>query len=686
MAMTRDIMNLIKSITQNKIDSLEENSRIMNLSERSLRYKIDDCNYHLNILKLPEMKIKKGIISFSATLDEVMEKVNENIYLYSFSQDEREKIILNFYLFKKEPATIEDISIFLGVSSVTLKNDIKRIKKYLKTFMLNLSTENNKCLTITGDERNIRKLILDILLKNYDITFKNEDILVTKTYYHGFFIPWKEMDSFLDRELVDRAYKLLKGILKDNNKNISDEAFKVLFFYILIVLNRYSENEISTIKNMNFLSNTPEYLSVKEFFDEYKMSEGEILTLTEYFLGSNTFNFDHSFYGNWVQIETSIMQLIKEVSRHGYTGLDKDETLIEGLINHIKPAIYRSKTGIKLGSDIYDEFKENYPLILAQVEDAWKKCDFQDLQLSDEEMAYIGMHFQLAIKRVKKRVFKDILIVCGSGYSTSKFLAESIQERFSVNIVDTIPYNMLENYKNVENIDLIITTINNLESTFFPVVTVSPILSREDIKKLESLHLSQSKNKIKLSKLLEVTKRNAFTLNEEAFIKDIKRHFKNEIIDDVVKTQSLKFTDMMSMSRIEKIRGAGSWQEAVRLSGRRLTAEGIVAESYMDEIIDLINKFGSYMVIQDGIILTHARGNESISKTGIGILFLEEPVEFPENEKVQLLITLASKDKREHLNGLMDFVNILREVQLLEQLKNCQNTSEIYITFKNLFD
>lgn len=686
MAMTRDIMNLIKSITQNKVDSLEENSRIMNLSERSLRYKIDDCNYHLNILKLPEMKIKKGIITFSATLDEVMEKVNENIYLYSFSQDEREKITLSIYLFKKEPTTIEDISIFLGVSSVTLKNDIKRIKKYLKTFMLNLSTENNKCLTITGDERNIRKLILDILLKNYDITFKNDDILVTKTYYHGYFIPWKEMDSFLDRELVDRAYKLLKEILKDNNKNISDEAFKVLFFYILIVLNRYSENEISTIKNMNFLSNTPEYLSVKEFFAEYKMSEGEILTLTEYFLGSNTFNFDHSFYGNWVQIETFIMQLIKEVSRHGYTGLDKDETLMEGLINHIKPAIYRSKTGIKLGSDIYDEFKENYPLILAQVEDAWKKCDFQDLQLSNEEIACIGMHFQLAIKRVKKRVFKDILIVCGSGYSTSKFLAESIQERFSVNIVDTIPYNMLENYKNVENIDLIITTINNLESTFFPVVTVSPILSREDIKKLESLHLSQSKNKIKLSKLLELTKRNSFTLNEEAFINDIKRHFKNEIIDDVVKTQSLKFTDMISMSRIEKIKGAESWQEAVRLSGRRLTAEGIVAESYMDEIIDLINNFGSYMVIQDGIILTHARGNESISKTGIGILFLEEPVEFPENEKVQLLITLASKDKREHLNGLMDFVNILREVQLLEQLKDCQNTSEIYITFKNLFD
>lgn len=237
-----------------------------------------------------------------------------------------------------------------------------------------------------------------------------------------------------------------------------------------------------------------------------------------------------------MQIETFIMQLIKEVSKFGYSGLDKDETLLEGLINHIKPAIYRAKTGIQLSSEIYNDFKESYPLILNQVEEAWKKCDFQGLNMSNEEIAYIAMHFQLAIKRVKKRVFKDILIVCGSGYSTSKFLAESIQEKFSVNIVDTIPYNMLETYKNVENIDLIITTIANLESTLLPVVTVSPILSKDDVRKLEALHLSQSKNKIKLSKLLEIAKRNAIIQNEENFIREMKKHFKNEILDDISKS------------------------------------------------------------------------------------------------------------------------------------------------------
>ena len=166
----------------------------------------------------------------------------------------------------------------------------------------------------------------------------------------------------------------------------------------------------------------------------------------------------------------------------------------------------------------------------------------------------------------------------------------------------------------------------------------------------------------------------------------MKKHFKNEILDDISKSSFLKFTDMISMSRIEKRKKADNWEEAIKMSGVKLIEENIVSESYLDEIIDLINKFGSYMVIQEGIILSHARGNESVSKTGISILLLDEPVEFPENEKVKLLITLASKDKREHLNGLMEFINTLREVKLLNTLENCQTISEIYITFKNLFN
>ena len=46
---------------------------------------------------------------------------------------------------------------------------------------------------------------------------------------------------------------------------------------------------------------------------------------------------------------------------------------------------------------------------------------------------------------IKKEV-KNIIIVCGSGYGTSKLIAQQIKNRYNVNIVDTIPMNQLEKY------------------------------------------------------------------------------------------------------------------------------------------------------------------------------------------------------------------------------------------------
>ncbi len=680
MPLTKNILNLIKNITENNSCSLEENAKLMNVSERSLRYKIEDWNYYLKSLTLPEFSIKLGQIKFSSTIEDVVKKIRENISTYTFAQEEREKIELTLYLFNEKPMTIEEISEFLGVSSVTLKTDLKKLREYFNTYMLNLeNTTSDKILKITGKEENIRKLILDVLIKNYDIQFKEKKIIMNKTYYYGYFIPWEKMDSFFKEEEIEIASKILNNILREENKKITDNTYKILFFNLLISLNRKEKNPIDHVKNKLFLKNTVEYSSLARELKEYDFSEEETLHLTEYFLGSNTFNGDNSFYGNWVQIEIFVMSLIKEISKLGYPEIEKDIFLIEGLINHIKPAIYRAKMKERLDTDIYDEFKKSYPVILSQVEESWKKCDFKDINISDEEMAYIAMHFQLATKRIKTSGIKNILIVCGAGYSTSKFLAESITERFSVNIIDTIPFNALENYSNINSIDLIITTIDKLENMILPVIKVSPILNKEDILKLEELNLSKKERKIKLTELIEITKVNTKDFDEEKYSNEILNKLKGYIIDDRKIDESLSFLDMLDISRIKIEENTLNWEEAITKGSDLLVAENIVTKDYSKAIIDLINKFGSYMIISDEIILAHAKSENMVAKTGISLLYLKDSVEFLENEKIKLVITIASKDQREHLNGLMKFVNLINEVDLLEKLKDAKTATEIYI-------
>ena len=673
MPITVKLLDMVRGIKENGEVSLIENAKNMGISERNLRYKIDDYNYYLKLLGLPEIEIRKREIVVKNTLEEIVKKVAGNMSLYSFTKDEREKIIITDIFFNNENISLETLEEKLDISELTLKNDLKVLENYMKTFIISL---DSKTLAYQAEERNVRRLILDILLKNYNIKYlEGGKIDIEKNYQYGFFICWDKMDEYFKTENVNNAMKVLKNTLDEAKKTIGDENFKILLFYILITFKRFEEHPLKLIKNMEFLTKSEEYAIVERKFSEYGLSKSEILNMTEYFLGSHNFGFDDSFYINWVQIELSMMRLIKEVAKSGYEELEKDMFLLENLINHMKPAIYRAKKGIRLPCEIYDEFKETYPLVLNLVSKAWNKIGI-DIKISDDELAYIAMHFQLAMKRIKSKKLENILIVCGAGYSTSRFLSASIKEHFNVNIVNIIPYNELENYKN-EDIDLVVTTIEGVKFRDKKVIKVSPILSTEDIIKLKNEKLSSSKN-IKLSEIIEIAEKYSENLQKEEMIKELKKRFKHQILDDIEKDKGLGFLEMLAPSRITIIDKTLPWEEAIERSALSMIEEGFVGESYPKEIMELINGFGNYMVVQDGIFLGHSGNSESINKTGISLAFFKKPVEFPENEKVRIVLTLASRDKREHLNGLMEFLGVMRKKSLIKELDKLDTSNKIY--------
>lgn len=673
MPITVKLLDMVRGIKENGEVSLIENAKNMGISERNLRYKIDDYNYYLKLLGLPEIEIRKREIVVKNTLEEIVKKVAGNMSLYSFTKDEREKIIITDIFFNNENISLETLEEKLDISELTLKNDLKVLENYMKTFIISL---DSKTLAYQAEERNVRRLILDILLKNYNIKYlEGGKIDIEKNYQYGFFICWDKMDEYFKSENVNNAMKVLKNTLDEAKKTIGDENFKILLFYILITFKRFEEHPLKLIKNMEFLTKSEEYAIVERKFSEYGLSKSEILNMTEYFLGSHSFGFDDSFYINWVQIELSMMRLIKEVAKSGYEELEKDMFLLENLINHMKPAIYRAKKGIRLPCEIYDEFKETYPLVLNLVSKAWNKIGI-DIKISDDELAYIAMHFQLAMKRIKSKKLENILIVCGAGYSTSRFLSASIKEHFNVNIVNIIPYNELENYKN-EDIDLVVTTIEGVKFRDKKVIKVSPILSTEDIIKLKNEKLSSSKN-IKLSEIIEIAEKYSENLQKEEMIKELKKRFKHQILDDIEKDKGLGFLEMLAPSRITIIDKTLPWEEAIERSALSMIEEGFVGESYPKEIMELINGFGNYMVVQDGIFLGHSGNSESINKTGISLAFFKKPVEFPENEKVRIVLTLASRDKREHLNGLMEFLGVMRKKSLIKELDKLDTSNKIY--------
>ena len=126
------------------------------------------------------------------------------------------------------------------------------------------------------------------------------------------------------------------------------------------------------------------------------------------------------------------------------------------------------------------------------------------------------------------------MIVCGSGYGSSKLLAQQIKDIYRVEIVDAIPRYLLEKVERRKDIDLILTTVplDNF-NTIRDVIRVNPILSKEDIQSLDNYPVPRDNKKILFSQLIKVLEDNSNIVVTEKLLKSLKNFLDTKLIDDI---------------------------------------------------------------------------------------------------------------------------------------------------------
>lgn len=135
------------------------------------------------------------------------------------------------------------------------------------------------------------------------------------------------------------------------------------------------------------------------------------------------------------------------------------------ILYHLVSMIYRSKLNVPVSNPLLEEIKREYSvlysttwLILAGIE---KELD---IRLTDDEVAFMMIHFQGAIDRLSAN--RKILIVCPTGIGTSELIANRLKRVFSPqDIVEVVSLRTL--YKrDLNKIDLVISSVQ-LEKLMF---------------------------------------------------------------------------------------------------------------------------------------------------------------------------------------------------------------------------
>lgn len=656
-----------------KID-IKQLSNELKVNQRTIRYDIEKINEELEkkglnlIEKLTKGGLKGDIRSLNILLDGL--DFDENIF-----QEYKEVLILIIVTFE-ENININNICKKFDLGRTTIKTTLKDIKKILDLYKLELILNPQKGLKLIGKEENIRKLQLKLL--NQYSSFHKENNFERKYIKKKIDIYFQEINPiFID--------KFINFIIKSLNRMISDEAYATIFNYIIITILRLKKGKhllIST--NENFFYETDEYKVIKRSIalieSNYNLviDTYELLKLTDYFLGSHLYNASPSFLSNWIEIEILTKRIIHNFSELSSCDLTNDKFLLDGLINHIKPTVYRIKNFTELENTIEDEFKKLYPHIFADTKNSLKLLEeFMGLSVPDNETAFIGMHFKAAIDRNKVRETKNILIVCGMGYGTSKLISQQIRSLYEVNILDIIPQNQLQNYVDNSNINLILTTSMNEEYfNNIPIVKVKPILTIEDFNLIDTYRLPKYSNRIPLSLLIKAIENNTDIIDMEKLIEQLKKVCGKQLIDDSNKN-SLKISDLLNNKSIHLEKNVDNWEEAINLSGNILENNGNITKNYTKKMIESIKTNGSYMVTEDCLALPHAKNDGDVFYTGMSLLILEEEVKFPQGLKVNVILSFCSLDSREHLNALTEFIELVKKYNFLEFLKKGKSKKKI---------
>ena len=125
-----------------------------------------------------------------------------------------------------------------------------------------------------------------------------------------------------------------------------------------------------------------------------------------------------------------------------------------------------------------------------------------------------------------------------------------------------------------------------------------------------------------------------------------------------------------------------SWEDAIKTAANPLLEEGFIKSEYIDAMIENVNQNGAYMIIVPGFAMPHARPECGAVKTGMSVLHLEEPVVFPDDQGVKVLLVLAAADANVHLDAMADLAEILIDDDKMEQLFQAKEVQQIkkYLT------
>ncbi|CDH89354.1 putative transmembrane PTS [Clostridium botulinum B str. Eklund 17B (NRP)] len=392
--------------------------------------------------------------------------------------EERIDYLINRLVELNEIVTIDDLAEEMNVGRTTLVKDLKKVDQKLDEYGLVLKRKTNSGIKIEGDEINLRLIILEHICKTY-----NDSIILL------------ESNNILTKKEVIKLQEQIVLNLKENKFSVTEALINNLIRYITVMLMRLkNDKNITSLQSQyKIIKESEEYeigktiKSTIEALKDKKIDDLEIIFIVMPLLGRNAPLY-HEVLRN-LTIGENITLLRKQIfdKVFEFTGLslEEDEQLIQGLEYHLYYALNRIVLNIKYKNPMLKEIKEKYklPYEVAKIAASVIEDKYQ-VQVEDDEVGYLALHFGTYVERAGKSFIKieNAAIICGTGLGTAKLLIIKLKKILGeeINFKSFSDLDFTEEM--ASNYDMIFTLVDLDINTEIQIVKITSIFDESQLK------------------------------------------------------------------------------------------------------------------------------------------------------------------------------------------------------------
>ncbi|SHJ76082.1 BglG family transcription antiterminator [Paramaledivibacter caminithermalis] len=682
----RSSMLLTKLINTDDYISIEVLAEKLSLSKRMIYYDLKKVNMWLEYNNFsPVQNIHTLGLFIQEEEKEEIKKVFDKIQgvRYEYSANERKALIVIHITACNGSVFLNNLIEIIDVSRNTILSDLKELKKEVRKFNVEVMSDRKKGYLLNGTERDIRSCLVFYLSQLINI-------------HDGRWFEWHfQSFDFIWRFDIDEINSILCECERFLNVEYTYEFYSKFSLQLIFFINRI-ENE-KTVKidaeEKKILIETKEYKAAQYIAERLKvlykvrLSEDEITYITIHFLCAriNNPNSSDVLNENEGYLKKLIKNMVDAFQRFACVNFQQRGNLEKNLLLHLKPAYYRIKYSINTNAPLTNQVMDKYSSLFFLTKKVVQHLEKDlNIELNDDEIAYIAMHFGGWMKKegLVSPVRKKAIIVCSSGIGTAQLLKIQLDELFST--VDIIKIITLREYEN-ENyeVDFIISTVPlKKKKKYQNVFVVSPILSdleKELLLSRINTAIGVNDNKVKyIETLMEIIEQHSQINNRDKLKSDITNYIfkaqveikedKKPMLKELLRTDYIKFIDKVD-----------NWEEAIKIASEPLLANEHIEKQYVDAMIDSVREMGPYIVIAPKIAIPHSRPENGVKKIGMSFLGIKNGVSFSEEEKhrVYIMIVLAAIDNETHLKALAQLSSLLSDEKNIEELINANSVDTV---------